>query len=111
MPYLFAHFKEKITHNATLTIKEGSPLSITDSIEGTGGSIEADKSIKHASVSFNSTFVKTMEEKLQTRFEEIYYANPETTTYDVVSQIFHSQSTEIFNVRYLFNRCSEKRSI
>lgn len=78
-------FLERITLNPVLEINTDSPLKINPNLESTGGSILIDKTIKKESISFSESFVDLIKNKLKERFENVYYTNPQTTTYDQLS--------------------------
>jgi len=58
-------YQQRITNvSSTLNVVEGSPLTITNVVDKSGGSIFVDDSITSSSLEFNSTFISNVESLL-----------------------------------------------
>lgn len=94
-------FKEKVSVAPTLNVTENMPLSISNNITTTGGSITVDKSVTSSSVKFSSKFIEEAQEKLLARYEEVEYCNPQSTYYSTKSINYYG--LEQTNCDYFFS--------
>lgn len=81
-------FKEKIEVSPSVDVINNSPLVFNPNITTTGGSITIDKELSNVTITFNQEFVDAVKEKLLERYLSKEFSNPQTTTYERVSESY-----------------------
>ena len=81
-------FKEKIITEPSIDVIENSPLVFNPNITTTGGSITIDKELSDVTITFNRDFINTVKTKLLERYLSKEFSNPQTTTYERISESY-----------------------